>query len=88
MRKTFIGRIVSVGQTHIVMADAGGVLAMNAGAVTLEQARMRLGHLVRYTVELSEETRTPTEPKFVIGSEFGLQAVPVGVAQPRSEAAE
>lgn len=78
-RKTFIGRVLSVTQSKVVMStedpSRGDAIALQAGAVVLEQARGLVGRVVRYTAEVSEATRCLSNPQFVIGSAFGLQAV-------------
>lgn len=76
-RKTFIGTILSVTQTKIVLtsnANGGEPIALAAGAVVLEQARSLIGRTVRYTAELDASTSELTRPQFVIGSEYGLRA--------------
>lgn len=78
-RKTFIGRVLSVTQSKVVLSTQdparGDAIALQAGAVVLERARALVGQVVRYTAEVSSETRCLSNPQFVIGSEFGLQAV-------------
>lgn len=74
-RKTFVGRVLSVTQTHVVMSCADGAISLRAGAVTLEQARCWLRRTVRYSVELDASTQALSDPRFVIGSEYGLVAV-------------
>lgn len=83
-RKLFIGRVLSVTQTTVIMTAAAelgplpeSAISLQAGAVVLEQARGLIGRIVRYTAEVSEQTQCLTKPKFVIGSEMGLQAVTV-----------
>lgn len=79
-RKTFIGTILSVTQSKIVMSSkpvggsGGEPIALTAGAVVLEQARSLIGRTVRYTAELDASTSELTRPQFVIGSEYGLRA--------------
>lgn len=78
-RKTFIGRVLSVTQSAVVMSTIdparGDAIALQAGAVVLERARALVGRTVRYTAEVSSETRCLSNPQFVIGSEYGLVAV-------------
>lgn len=78
-RKVFIGRVLSVTQSKVIMStedpSRGDAIALQAGAVVLEQARGLVGRVVRYTAEVSEATKCLSNPQFVIGSEFGLQAV-------------
>jgi hypothetical protein len=73
-----------VTQTTVIMTAADelgplpeSAISLQAGAVVLEQARGLIGRIVRYTAEVSEQTQCLTKPKFVIGSEVGLQAVTV-----------
>ncbi len=73
-RKTFVGRILGVTQSSVVMSVQDGSIGLAAGAVTLEQARTMLGQTVRYSVDVASETQCLSNPKFVIGSEFGIQA--------------
>lgn len=76
MRKQFIGTIVTVGTSTIVMRvlPANEIVALDAGAAVLEQARaMGAGRTVRFSAELDERTQCLTAPRFVISSQFGLQ---------------
>jgi hypothetical protein len=79
VRKTFIGRVLSVTQSKVVMSTIdpanGDAIALQAGAVVLERARALVGQVVRYTAEVSEATKCLSNPQFVIGSEYGLVAV-------------
>lgn len=78
-RKTFIGRVLSVTNSKVIMSTTdpahGDAIALQAGAVVLEQARRLQGRVVRFVAEVSEATKCLSNPQFVIGSEFGLQAV-------------
>lgn len=78
-RKTFIGRVMAVTRSKVVLSTIdpaqGDAIALQAGAVVLEQARGLVGRVVRYTAEVSSETKCLSKPHFVIGSEFGLQAI-------------
>lgn len=76
MRKTFIGTILSVSQSKVIVTSgaAGEPIALAAGAVVLEEARRLIGRTVRYTAELDSATAELTRPQFVIGSEYGLRA--------------
>lgn len=77
-RKTFIGTILSVTQSKIIMSSQASPnsepISLAAGAVVLEQARSLIGRTVRYTAELDASTSELTRPQFVIGSEYGLRA--------------
>lgn len=77
-RKTFIGTILSVTQSKIIMSSQASPnsepISLAAGAVVLEQARSLIGRTVRYTAELDTSTAELTRPQFVIGSEYGLRA--------------
>ena len=50
-------------------------IALQAGAVIREEAARLKGRVVRYTAEVSERTKCLSNPRFCIGSEYGLRAV-------------
>lgn len=80
MRKQFMGTIVNVGQTTLTirMLPANSIVALDAGAAVLEQARlMGPGRTVRFSAELDARTECLTKPRFVVNSQAGLQAVQV-----------
>lgn len=78
-RKTFVGRVLGVTGSNVVMSTidpAGGdTLTIQAGEAVLRQAHGLLGRVVRYTAEVASDTRCLSKPQFTVGSEFGLQAV-------------
>lgn len=79
MRQTFIGRILAVTSESVIMSTVdpsrSEAIALQAGAVIRAEAARLKGHVVRYTAEVSERTRCLSNPKFCIGSEYGLRAV-------------
>jgi hypothetical protein len=79
MRQTFIGRILAVTSESVIMSTVdpsrSEAIALRAGAVIRTEAARLKGHVVRYTAEVSERTKCLSNPKFCIGSEYGLRAV-------------
>lgn len=79
MRQTFIGRILAVTSESVIMSTVdpsrSEAIALQAGAVIRAEAARLKGHVVRYTAEVSERTKCLSNPKFCIGSEYGLRAV-------------
>lgn len=81
MRHTFIGRILAVTSESVIMSTVdpsrSDAIALQAGAVIRAEAERLRGHVVRYTAEVSERTKCLSNPKFCIGSEYGLRAIAV-----------
>ena len=79
MRQTFIGRILAVTSESVIMSTVdpsrSEAIALQAGAVIRAEAACLKGHVVRYTAEVSERTKCLSNPRFCIGSEYGLRAV-------------
>lgn len=79
MRQTFIGRILAVTSESVIMSTVdpsrSEAIALQAGAVIRAEAARLKGHVVRYTAEVSERTKCLSNPRFCIGSEYGLRAV-------------
>lgn len=79
-RKQFMGTIVNVGRTTLTirLLPANRIVALDAGAAVLEEARrLRVGCTVRFSAELDARTECLTAPRFVVNSQAGLQAVQV-----------
>ena len=80
MRRTFMGTIVTIGNTAITMRllPSNSIVALDAGAAVLEQARlMGNGRTVRFSAELDARTECLTRPRFVVSSAMGLQVADV-----------
>ncbi len=78
MTRQFIGTLIAIHSTTIVMRVGGKTLTLDAGAGVIEQARlMGPGRTVRFSAELDARTECLSSPRFVVRSSTGLQAVQV-----------
>lgn len=77
-RKLYTGMIARVDQTTLTMRMGAVAICLDAGAAVLEQARLLgPGRVVRFSAELDDRTECLSKPRFVVSSQFGLQAVQV-----------
>ncbi len=58
-----------------VQVRSGAVLELRASTRCAIEAITMIGRQVSFRVELSEDTQCLTDPKFVLGSQYGLRAV-------------
>jgi hypothetical protein len=75
--KTYEGTITAgahQGHVRVELPD-GHRISLRAGEQVLQQAQALLGRRVRFQAMLHESTLSLASPIFVIGSQFGLQAV-------------
>lgn len=79
MNKVFISKVVAVTSDSVIMRTVeklrGDLIAIRAGAAVRSQAEDLVGQTVRFTAFLDTETRCLSNPKFVIGSQFGLKPI-------------
>ena len=79
MDKVFISKLVAVTSESVIMSTGeklrGDLIAIRAGAAILNQAKDLVGQTLRYTAHIDADTRCLSNPRFVIGSQFGLRPV-------------
>ena len=75
--KTYEGTIREAAGNRIILTETGSgeTLSLKAGAATLEQARAMIGRRVRFQAQLHESSIFLAAPIFIVGSQYGLQAV-------------
>ena len=75
--KTFEGIIARAQRRDSVCVEFrdGNRIELLAGAAVREQAEALLGRRVRFQAQLHESTLSLSSPIFVVGSQFGLQAL-------------
>ncbi len=78
--KTYTGLVLGAEDMGLyprvrVRVQSGAVLELRASMRVAIEAITMIGRQVSFRVELSEDTQCLTDPKFVLGSQYGLRAV-------------
>jgi hypothetical protein len=75
--KTYEGVIRETAGNRIILTETGSgeTLSLKAGEATLTQARAMVGRRVRFQAQLHESSIFLAAPIFIVGSQYGLQAV-------------